>query len=62
MANERLNLRLEGNGVWDGGEKFIAKNLPSLVSQALYRGYFSGLFPHNLAVPGLLSPLERWVK
>ena len=63
MVNEHLNLlRLAGNGVRGRGGKFIAKHLPSLVSQALYRDYFSEQFPYNLAVTGLLFPLERWVK
>ena len=30
--------------------------------QALHVNYFSGLSHHNLAVLGLLSPLERGVK
>lgn len=63
LLNERLSLlRLEMNGVRGRGGKYIAKHLPGLVSQILHRDYFSGPFPPSLAVLGLLSPLERWVK
>lgn len=62
MLNERLNvLRLEENGVGVLEEGALPDTTWSSVPGPLVN-YFSGLFCHNLAGLGLISPLERGVK